>query len=66
MDREILERTANDLSENLHNIGENPYAIDSDADLLVNGPVVCLGIVSYSMKRNFIGSECPEISRPSA
>src|SRR5712671_665042 len=42
MDHIILERTANGLSENCHNIGEARYAIHGDAFLLENDPVVYL------------------------
>jgi hypothetical protein len=46
MDGTILERTANSLTENCHNIGEAPHAIYGDAFLLENDPVVCLVCVS--------------------
>ncbi len=45
MDRTILERTANSLGENCHNIGEALHAIYGDAFLLEN-ELVCLVCVS--------------------
>ena len=48
MDRTILERTANSLSENCHNTGEAWHAIYGDADLLENVPAVRLVYVSLT------------------
>ena len=46
MERTILERTANGLSEDCHNIGEALNAIYGDAPLIENDPELCLVCIS--------------------
>ena len=60
----ILERTSNGLNKNSHNIGEAPNAIDSDAFLPENDPVMCLGCVSYMRMRNLNATHITETMRP--
>jgi len=64
MNHTILERTANSLSENLHNIGEDPQVVDGDADLLENDPVMCLGGVFYMFARNMAGVTARRFADP--